>query len=390
MQIPEDVKKQERLESDHFYATIDQYIRLFGIEHMHRRGVFYGTGLARAGINSGTDWSELHRVLDEIRCFGDWYPAFSASADRFARLAAEAESKERFVTAGEHYLRASLLYSFAILYLREEDPNRSLGLPKKLAYYRKGCRYFNPPAEPVQIRHREISIPAYFRHPGRAGRVPCIIMIDGANSTKEEFHGWSNEFLKRGVASVTFDGPGQGEMAVKHGGPKMELRKYHELVGTIIDYLQARPEVDPGRIGLFGQSCGGWLGAWTAAHEPRVKCLVSMGGFYDFREFPRIPLSVQEEVTALFGLSTISEGLAYMRENFRLQGFAAKIKCPTLILHGARDNLNSTQELRELADEIGPHAEMVVWEDGVHGAMNRNLEAAPLMADWVSEQLKQS
>jgi 2,6-dihydroxypseudooxynicotine hydrolase len=388
MEVSLETKKLEKMESDRFFATVNQYIKLFGVEHLHKKDFFFGQALSRIAVNCPIDWSELHRLVEEIKSYPDWYPVFSAAAERFGRLASEAESKKRFVTAGQHYLRASLLYHYAILYLREEDPARAEGLARKISYYIKGCKYYDPPAEPVKIAFKDFKIPAYFRVPTASGKAPCVVMIDGANSTKEEFHNWSTEFLKRGVATLTFDGPGQGEMAVKHGGPKMELRKYHEIVSTLIDYVQSRKEIDRDKIGLFGQSLGGWLGAWTAGHEPRAKCFVSMGGFYDFRDFPRIPLVVQEEVSAVFGIESVTEGRAYMKENCHLKGVASKIKCPTLILHGARDDLVSTRELQELASEIGTHAEMMIWDDGSHGATNRNLEAAPVMADWVSEKLR--
>lgn len=388
MQVTEEIQRLEMLDLDRFYATVDHYIRLAGIEQMHKSNLFYGAALSRIGINCPIEWSEMHRIIEKIRCYADWYPAFSSSAEHFAQLAAEAESDKRFVTAGQHYLCASLLYHYAIVYLREEDPNRAPGLAKKVAYYIKGCGYYDPAVEPIKIPYKGIMIPAHLRLPNEVDKAPCVVMIDGANSTKEKFHNWSTEFLKGGVATLAFDGPGQGELAVKHGGPKMKLRQYHEVVVAIIDYVQTRDEINPEKIGLFGESCGGWLGAWTAAHEPRVKCLVSRGGFYDFRDFPRVPLSVQEEVSALFGIHSVTEGRTYMKEHFQLKGFAAKIKCPTLILYGARDNLNSTQELQDLSTEIGPHAQMLVWEDGVHAAMNRNLEVAPIMADWVSEKLR--
>jgi hypothetical protein len=34
--------------------------------------------------------------------------------------------------------------------------------------------------------------------------------------------------LKKGLATFTLTAPGQGELGVKHGGPKIELWKYHE------------------------------------------------------------------------------------------------------------------------------------------------------------------
>ena len=44
-----------------------------------------------------------------------------------------------------------------------------------------------------------------------------------------------------------------------------------------IDYLETRPEVDPGRIGMMGLSQGGTMTTWTAAAEPRIAAADIMG-----------------------------------------------------------------------------------------------------------------
>lgn len=44
-----------------------------------------------------------------------------------------------------------------------------------------------------------------------------------------------------------------------------------------VDYLEARPEVDPGRIGMMGLSGGGTMTTFTSAVEPRIKAANIMG-----------------------------------------------------------------------------------------------------------------
>ena len=44
-----------------------------------------------------------------------------------------------------------------------------------------------------------------------------------------------------------------------------------------VDYLQTRPEVDPGRIGMMGLSQGGTTTAFTAALEPRIRAADIIG-----------------------------------------------------------------------------------------------------------------
>lgn len=48
-------------------------------------------------------------------------------------------------------------------------------------------------------------------------------------------------------------------------------------VRRVIDYLETRPEVDPGRIGMMGLSYGGTMTTFTAAVEPRIKAADIMG-----------------------------------------------------------------------------------------------------------------
>ena len=52
-----------------------------------------------------------------------------------------------------------------------------------------------------------------------------------------------------------------------------------------VDYLQARPEVDPNRIGMMGLSQGGTMTTFTAAAEPRIKAADIIGYVNPWREF---------------------------------------------------------------------------------------------------------
>ena len=52
-----------------------------------------------------------------------------------------------------------------------------------------------------------------------------------------------------------------------------------------IEYLQLRPEVDPGRIGCVGLSYGGTMTLYTAALDERVKCAVVSGYLNSFEAY---------------------------------------------------------------------------------------------------------
>lgn len=51
-----------------------------------------------------------------------------------------------------------------------------------------------------------------------------------------------------------------------------------------LDYLRSRPDVDPGKIGMFGFSMGGAAAIRTAAREENVQAVLAEGGYYNLGE----------------------------------------------------------------------------------------------------------
>src|SRR6185312_5454904 len=111
------------------------------------------------------------------------------------------------------------------------------------------------------------------RPPGVSGRVPVALLLGGLESTKEESYRFENLCLARGLATCTFDGPGQGEMYFQ-----AKLRPdFHRFTSAVLDWLDRKPEIDAARIGVIGRSLGGFYAVHWAAHEPRLKACVCWG-----------------------------------------------------------------------------------------------------------------
>jgi pimeloyl-ACP methyl ester carboxylesterase len=84
---------------------------------------------------------------------------------------------------------------------------------------------------------------------------------------------------RRGYHCVLVDGPGQGRNLIRDGLP---LRPdWETVVGPVIDYVLARPEVDPKRVVLAGWSFGGFLAPRAAAFEKRIAALIADPGQWD-------------------------------------------------------------------------------------------------------------
>jgi 2,6-dihydroxypseudooxynicotine hydrolase len=375
--------------TDPYYANIDRIVREEGGAKVAETERIFR--VARCANGSGVDYSDVRRVVADITDLATWFDAWQKPADRYAKLAAEAEAKGRTSTAGSHWFRAALLYHYAQLFTRPEDPRRRLGQKLRVEYYRRACPMLQPPVEPVSIPYGSLKLPGYLRLPEpRAGRVPVVIMIPGANSVKEELHHWAEWIVKRGVATMTMDGPGQGAMSVANGGVPCDLRRYHEAVTAMVDYVGTRAELDASRVALLGQSTGGNLVLGAAGHEHRVKAVVALAGGYDFRgkTSATTPIDVKEEARDLYGLQSFAALEDYIAKNGSLAGVIAKIRCPILLIHSGKDILVPQEEIDAIKREATAPCESLYYEDMGHSITGRNVEMSPAMADWVVERLR--
>jgi dienelactone hydrolase len=74
------------------------------------------------------------------------------------------------------------------------------------------------------------------------------------------------------------------ELATRLVQGKTLLAKCLHDVGAAIDYLEARPEVDPLRIGFIGHSYGGRMAIWAPAVDARIRASVSNCGCVNYKQ----------------------------------------------------------------------------------------------------------
>jgi 2,6-dihydroxypseudooxynicotine hydrolase len=239
-----------------------------------------------------------------------------------------------------------------------------------------------PPAELVAIPYDGITMRGLFRKPAGVARPPVLLMIPGLDSVKEELQATADHFLRRGMATLAIDGPGQGEMEFDRDIEPA----YEKPAGAAIDWLEIRDDVDPSRLGVFGVSLGGYYAVRVAAMEPRVRATVELAGTYSLASFWDKRSVVSRDAFIKRSGARDEAEARELAKRIDMEGLGPKISRPLLILHGKRDPIASFEGAERLAAQT-PTAELVAYEDGTHAMTNRAFESRVLMSDWMAEKL---
>lgn len=328
-----------------------------------------------AGITAG----DAARLVAQAGEWPQWCATWSREAERHIVLAQAAQAQGRSLTAGEAYARAALFLHFAQFMFFDDLAQKEQAARRKVEVYRRAAPLLSPPALPVAVSYAGGTLNGYLRRPGTSA-TPLVIIIPGSDSTKEEFPSLEEYFLRRGLATFSVDGPGQGE-GRSHGALTPD---WAPVLRAVVDTLKSAAGVN-GAIGIMGMAFGGHLALQGAYAVPELKALVCMNGFYDMGAFWD---ALPEVYRANMRFSLDGADLAQTREHARrfTLANAPAPACPALVVHGALDKIFPLDDARRIVQHV-PRAEMVEYAEGNHVCNNVAYQYRALIADWLAEKL---
>jgi 2,6-dihydroxypseudooxynicotine hydrolase len=333
-------------------------------------------------VANNVDYNDLQRIRAKLESWDDWCRVWSEMGAEHEALAEKALADGHRITATDAYRRATIYYHFAGAIFYRDLTQKEAAHQKKVACFAKAAPYLDPPAQRLEIPFEDTSLPAYFRVPAGPGPHPCVIMVCGLDSVKEQETEWEDALLRRGMATLSFDGPGQGEM-----WPRMRMRLDYEVsVKAVVDYLSKQVEIDSRRIGLLGHSMGGYFGARTAAYEQRLAAAVLLAGFYELPPWEEMSGFMHAGLKHLFGKASEAE-VRELAERLTLDGVASHIRCPLLIIHGAKDTLLPLEQAHRLKAATTCPTELLVYPEGNHSCQNIVYKVRPAAVDWLADRL---
>jgi dienelactone hydrolase len=332
--------------------------------------------------NAGLDYNEVMRVLTSIDRWADWNDAWVAAGDAHAERAAEYQAKGRRLSAGEAWARATLCYRNAGYRWGLDEAKVRRAADKWVHAYQQAARLHEARFERVEIPFDGGLMVANLRWPASAARSPLVVLTQGNDSTKENFFQRENALLARGLATLSLDGPGQGE-----GGYTLRLiPDFERAVTAALDAVAGHERLDLDRVGAWGASLGGYFAPRAACFEPRIKACIANGGPYNFAAtWDRYPRESRDKFMHDVRLDDEEEAKAYAAQ-FTLEGLLPRYQHPLLVVFGKQDPYMSW-ELAERTAREAPQGELFMHPQGNHCVQNFPHIVQPLQNDWLREKL---
>jgi dipeptidyl aminopeptidase/acylaminoacyl peptidase len=334
-------------------------------------------------VANGVVLTDFQEITGSLKDYDGWCSAWSERAAHHEELGREALAAQHFLTAGEALQRAGVYYHFACFLFVHDKAQMKAAHRKAVACRQAALPHLRPPGERVEIPYEGKTLAGILRKPAGVERPPVVAMAVGLDSTKEEGDAYEAPFLARGMATLIFDGPGQGE-----GQYDFPIRGDYEVpAGAVIDFIETRRDLDAARVGMWGVSLGGYYAPRAAAFDKRIKACIALGGPFDWgaaweglpeltREAFRVRSHCKSTQAAQKNAATLS-----------LVGIAQKITCPIFIVNGRLDRIVPAADAERLAREVSGPVELMMIEDGNHIATNRAYRWRSQSADWMVEQL---
>ncbi|MBN2614268.1 MAG: alpha/beta fold hydrolase [Bacteroidales bacterium] len=186
---------------------------------------------------------------------------------------------------------------------------------------------------------------------------PTIIFIHGWGRNAQRLMTYLNQFCCQGFNLLAFDARSHGN-SEKDG--QANMLKFAEDILSVADYVNRETEIKSNDFYLVGLSIGGAASIYAAAHDQRIKKVVTVGAF------ARPDTVITKELKArhipgpviwlLYKIYKIFQNLD--AEAIAPVHHIASAKAKFLLIHGEEDLVVPADEGKKLKEAAGTKAEL--------------------------------
>lgn len=208
---------------------------------------------------------------------------------------------------------------------------------------------------------------------------PTILHVHG-NAGNISSHFWFTEYLPdAGFNVFIFDyrGYGESEGAAHSRAPLIADTQ------AALDALLKRADVDPNRIGMYGQSLGGAIGLNVMADRKEIRAAVIDSTFTSWRDIAACAVGGQQPNFVCRSLATV-----LIPDSHRVDDAIVKVDRPILLVHGDADSIIPVIHSRNLAKAGGPNVKLIELPGGDHNSLREtHPEIEKIVIDFLRSTL---
>ncbi|MFB5191913.1 alpha/beta hydrolase [Alicyclobacillus fastidiosus] len=313
----------------------------------------------------GIDPIDLSEIRPRLINLDDWVENWSHAANKKARLAEELKRKGSLVDAEFTYRTAGLYYNLAqwIFPDRCQEKERLFSLCNSNFDKADQLSIIETMYPSLEIDHKKCT--------GRA-RTPknpkgCIIIINPIDSSKEELFLYERDFLDSGYATISFDGPGQGETFVRQG-LKATQSNWEYFIDRVIEHTATFFPTVP--LFLFGTSLGASWVVYGSCNRKIEKALAVSPAFA--RKQIKMPDYFTGRMDCVLG-----DGKEPVPDFEQLN-----YRSPIFLVHGRRDAMVQSSDIYRLYGMLPDGKRLIEYQEEMHCCNNKLSEIRQLATQW--------
>lgn len=334
----------------------------------------------------GMPFGVLRAATKQLRDGEAWRDVWETASLQLESAAEAAVKRGCRLSAAEWLWLASLAAHISQLHHYTDPAWRASAEDRRRRLYDRSVSSLPLPARRVTIQCGAAETTGYVRLPSSRKSTPCVILLGGLDSTKEESLMFENLCLARGMATFVFDGPGQGELRNRVGLGE----DFRPWIGEVLRLLHSIHDIDPDRIGILGRSLGGHYALRAAADVPGLRCCVAWSPLGTCQNWDGYPEPIKWGFCYAANTTDMEKARRIVETTLTLDDAFPRIKIPTYVVHGENDAIVSSAERDAMRRMSAPGIRHETILGGNHCCHNFAYLVRPTMADWAAEILAAS
>jgi len=230
--------------------------------------------------------------------------------------------------------------------------------------------------------HRQLF--GWFIAAGRTSPAAAVALLHGWGGNAETLLPLAVPLHRAGFAVLLFDARCHGR---SDEDSFASLPRFAEDLEHALDWLKQQPEVDPNRLAAVGHSVGAGAALLVASRRNDLAAVVSIAAFSHPQNMMRRFLAAKQVPYLPFGwaiLRYVQHVIGHRFDAIAPVGTIRKVRCHTLLVHGADDVTVPVAEARAIhAARTGEHVRLRVIP-GRHDDFGDIESAALELVDFLS------